>query len=97
MRNKKSLAEASLTALKEFFLITVVVLLVIVVLLVTFVRVDTERNCMKLGWPRGKLTWNLEQYCIRMVGGTEYAAPLDDIAVIENRADRKAPFEDIER
>ena len=52
---------------------------VLAILLNAAVYMDTRRTCLAHGWRDAALTWDMSQYCIKVVDATELIVPLADI------------------
>ena len=67
----------------EFILATIMFvgmgILVIVFLVWSAFTLSVEQQCLSHGWKEGRVTWNLERYCIREENEYEITRLLSDI------------------
>jgi hypothetical protein len=51
---------------------------VVVAIVAGGARVLTISACLHAGYPDGKVTWNLERFCVKRVDQTDVVVPLDE-------------------
>lgn len=65
------------TSEKIFIFLSLAALTIVCVYLSMSASVNSE--CLRLGWTKGEITWNFEQYCVKRIDQTDKVSPLSEL------------------
>lgn len=55
------------------------VAMIAAVIVYGIVQVSTEAACLRAGWPKASIAWDLGRYCVKRVDQTDQVKPLSQI------------------